>query len=303
MPTYNSEAFVAEAIESILAQTFGDFEFIIADDGSTDKTPDIIRVYAGQDERIQPFFLDHGGNPRTANFGVRMARGKWIARMDNDDVAMPHRLQAQLAWIKSTGVDMCGALAATIGRGHDVFWYPEDHEAIRRELLFRPGMLHPVVMTRAAVFKENPYNETAHLDDYEMWTRLASRCKMGNVQEILIRRRCHDGQLHIVEHEGIKSDLQKYRFRYFYEMYPRTPLRDYLALARVSDRRPLPDLGQLRRAGQWLVELARHPDPLLRKRMARRWTEACERSASLGNECETVFHEYRGQFEIDDEND
>jgi len=303
MPAYNSEVFVAEAIESILGQTFGDFEFIIADDGSTDKTPDIINEYARQDNRILPIFLEHGGGPCAANVGVRQAKGILIARMDADDIALPHRFQTQLAWIESTGVDICGALAATIGQRQDVFWYPEQHEAIRRELLFRVGLLHPVVMMRASILKENLYNENADHDDYEMWTRLALGYKMGNVPEILIKHRCHDQQSHIVECSRFRSDLQKYRFRYFYETYPHTPLPDYLALARISDRQPLTSLTELRRAGQWLVELAQYPDPLLRKKMVLRWKETCERSTALGDKCTAIYKEYIGEFHIGDNHD
>jgi hypothetical protein len=223
--------------------------------------------------------------------------------MDNDDVALPHRFRTQLAWLKSTGVDMCGALAATIGRRQGVFWYPEQHKAIQKELLFRIGLLHPTVMIRASILKENPYDENAGHDDYEMWTRLAPRYKMSNVPEILNQYRCHEQQIHIVEYKRMKSDFQRYRFRYFYALYPNTPLHNYLPLARVSDKQPLTSLGELRRAGQWLAELAHDPDPLLRKKMALRWQETLERSKALGNACEAVYREFREQFDVDGEND
>ncbi len=303
MPAYNSESFVAEAIESILGQTFGDFEFVIVDDGSTDRTADIIRDYARRDDRILPLFLEHGGSPSAANAAVGHARGAWIARMDADDVALPHRFQTQLARIRSAELDICGALAETIGLRQGVFWYPEQHEDIRRELLFRNGLAQSAVMMRACILKEHPYNTRAKLEDYEMWTRLASRYRMGNIQEALLRYRFHDQQAHMVYYRETRSDFQKYRFRYFYELYPHTPLHDYLPLARVSDKQPLTGLGELRRAGQWLVDLARSPDPLLRKKMALRWQETCERSIGLEDECEAIFQEYRKQIDVDGEND
>ncbi len=120
-----------------------------------------------------------------------------------------------------------------------MFWYPERHDAIQRELFFRLGMLQPTMIMRAGVFKSNPYNERAFFEDYEILTRLAVKHKMGNMQEILLKHRCHSRQIHIVNQALFHRDLQKYRFRYFYEKYPNTPLPDYLALARVSDKQPM----------------------------------------------------------------
>ena len=146
MPLYNCAAFVAEAIESILVQSFADFEFIIVDDGSTDGTPDTIRDYARQDKRIRPFFLEHSYAARATNIGVQHARGQWFARMDADDISLPHRLETELAWIKSTGVDVCGSQAGLFGKREGVLWFPEDHDAMQRELLFRICLPHPAVI-------------------------------------------------------------------------------------------------------------------------------------------------------------
>src|SRR5690606_25345296 len=100
MPVYNSERYLAEAIESILNQTFADFEFLIFDDGSTDRSPEIIREYARKDARIIPQFSPiNRGYVVHLNEGIRRSRGRYIARMDSDDVALSTRLELQAKFL------------------------------------------------------------------------------------------------------------------------------------------------------------------------------------------------------------
>ena len=97
MPVYNAERYVADAIRSILEQTYSHFEFIIVDDGSTDGTVKIIHKCAGRDSRVRLVYLTHGNGPSAANAGIALAQGEFIARMDADDVALPERFSIQLA--------------------------------------------------------------------------------------------------------------------------------------------------------------------------------------------------------------
>jgi glycosyltransferase involved in cell wall biosynthesis len=302
MTVYNSAVFVAEAIESILAQTFEDFEFIIVDDGSTDGSPDVIRRYASQDSRICPFFLSHGGSHSSINFGVRQASGSWTARCDHDDISLPSRLRTQLDWVHASGVDICGSSYENMGLSEERVWCPESHEAICREMLFRIVIMCGATMMRTEIAKDNAYRGNIFLDDYEWPTRMSSKALLGNVPAVLLKRRCHEQQSSRLNADRLKSDFQRYRFQYFYSRYPHTPLSDYLALVRVSDKQPMASLAELHRAGQWLVDLAQHPDPLLREKMALRWRETCERSIALGDECEAIFQKYRGHFDVYAEN-
>src|SRR5262245_1594033 len=96
MPVYNADRYVAEAVESILAQTFGDYEFLIFDDGSTDDSLAVVRKYALQDGRIKVFAKPHAGMTRCLNEGITQARGEYIARMDADDVSLETRLAEQV---------------------------------------------------------------------------------------------------------------------------------------------------------------------------------------------------------------
>ena len=284
MPVYNGADFLAESIDSILCQSYPHFEFIIVDDGSTDDSPAIIEAFAAQDRHIRPLFTSgrHAVGKQAMVDGIRLARGDWIARMDQDDIAVPDRLAMCLEWAEREGLDVCGGQVETFGDVGPTLWFPEEHEAIRVEFLFRCPILYPTVMIRTDVVKDNLHGTDCLLDDYELFSRMVQRYRLGNSSQVLLRYRRHERQTSVVRRTEVYRDFQKYRFRYFFEMYPHAHLADYLPLARVSDRLPMRTAEELQRAGRWLVELAANQGPELRQRMAERWRETCERSASLG---------------------
>lgn len=107
MSVYEGEPYLREAIESILNQTFKDFEFIIINDGSTDQSWSIIQEYTEKDQRIVPVIQDNIGLTKSLNKGISMAKGKYIARMDADDVSLPIRFETQLPWLEEKGYDLC----------------------------------------------------------------------------------------------------------------------------------------------------------------------------------------------------
>jgi glycosyltransferase involved in cell wall biosynthesis len=297
MPVYNGASYLPAAIESILGQSYSHLEFIIVDDGSTDGSAEIVSAYARDDGRIRNVCMDHGGVARALNTGTDLARGEWIARMDSDDIALPDRLAAQLDWAERNGVDICGGQVETFGAEQRIFWFPQSHDAICAELIFRPALLHPTLLLRSHILKANPYDPESTFEDYEMYTRLGARYRLGNVPRVLLKYRRHAHQTQILNEREIRRDLGRYRFRYVYSLFPDTPLPDYLALARVADRRPMTSVSELRRAGEWLIHLAALPDRTLRQRMAFRWRRTWERSAALGPECDRIFFDFQKQFE------
>jgi glycosyltransferase involved in cell wall biosynthesis len=107
MSVYEGETYLREAIESILNQTFKDFEFIIINDGSTDQSWSIIHEYAEKDQRIVPVIQDNIGLTKSLNKGISMAEGEYIARMDADDMSLPIRFETQLPWLEEKGYDLC----------------------------------------------------------------------------------------------------------------------------------------------------------------------------------------------------
>src|SRR6266540_3032517 len=149
MPMYNGEVYLREAIDSILDQTLTDFEFLILNDGSSDRSPDVVRSYA--DPRIRLVENEaQMGLVYTLDRGLDLARGTFIARMDCDDCSLPDLLARQVAFLNDhPEVGVCGAWMEAIGARAGYIWrYPTDPERIRCSLLFESALAHPSVMMR-----------------------------------------------------------------------------------------------------------------------------------------------------------
>jgi glycosyltransferase involved in cell wall biosynthesis len=200
MPVYNAERYIAEAVESILAQTFGDFEFIIIDDGSTDRSLAILQRYAAQDARIRLSSRPNGGYLIRLNEMLDEARGELIARMDADDVAMPERFAKQLDYLNAhpeVVVVSCRTLAIdSDGDPIREFCTIQDHEEIdRTHLEARHGgvMSHPGAMIRAdAIRAVGGYRaEYWPVEDMDLWLRLAEVGRLASLPERLLKYRQH----------------------------------------------------------------------------------------------------------------
>ena len=197
MPIYNCGQYLTPAIDSVLKQSFNDFELLLIDDGSTDGSLDILR--AVRDSRVQ--VIENGKNLgliATLNRGVDLAKGDYIARMDGDDICLPQRFTRQLECLQGSAIDVCGTWTSYIGSfGAKVFRYDKSHDSIKFRLLFGSALSHPTVMARAAVLKTHPYNpDYAHAEDYALWTELVkSGIQFANIPEVLFRYRKHVGQV------------------------------------------------------------------------------------------------------------
>ncbi len=218
LPVYNGEKYLAEAIESILCQTFRNFEFIIIDDGSSDRTLAIVQEYQGKDSRIRLTSRENKGLVATLNEGINLACGKWIARMDADDIALPHRFERQLQWLEQTGADICGSWVKFFGTTDKrIEKHPKTDQAIKIELLFGAPFAHPSVMMKTALVKRLRYDEAwEKAEDYDLWERAArAGWQMTNVQEVLLLYRQHATQ--ITTHTSSQNHMlsQKIRRRYW----------------------------------------------------------------------------------------
>ena len=292
MTVYNAGPYVAEAIASILAQTYAHFEFIIVDGGSTDGSAAVLAEFAGRDARIRPVFMPSYCNmSRALNIGVEMARGEWIAYMEADNISVPERFAIQLNWMRQSGVEIGGSLAWIFGAENRLFWFPESHAATRNYLLFCCAMLQTTMLIRAEIAKKHLFDEDAVFQDYEMWTRLAPHYRMGNLQQVLVKYRRHPQQ-----HSKINADLDhrdqcKFRRRYFHTLFPEATWQEYAAFDHIVERESFSNLVELERAGNWLVRLAETPDNFLRRQFAGRWLAACLGSAHLGLGCYHVHQQ------------
>lgn len=200
MSVFNGQAYLPEAIDSIIGQTFRDFEFIIIDDGSTDGTPAILADYAGREKRIRLLRQQNRGRVESLNIGIGLAAGKYVARMDADDVALPFRLEKQVGFMEeneAVGL-LGGAFELMNARGvmlRTVFPPLEDAE-IRGVLASYNPICHPTVVIRKDVGLAAGLYRKALLDadDYDLWLRISERSKLANLTEPVLRYRIHPGQ-------------------------------------------------------------------------------------------------------------
>lgn len=211
MAVYNGEKHLKQTIESILNQTFSNFEFLIVDDASTDTTPAILQQYVQKDSRLRiianPVNL---GLTKSLNKAISQARGKYIARMDDDDIALPERFQKQFEFMeRNHQVALCGCLALVIdeaGREVGRKALALNHKDIKKKLLFNNQFMHSALFFRK-VDKVGPCGLSARSDlvlydesferaqDYELVLRLAAKYPVANLLEPLIKWRFDEKSL------------------------------------------------------------------------------------------------------------
>lgn len=223
MPVYNGEKYLKEAINSILGQTYKDFELIIIDDGSTDKTPVIIESY--KDPRIRVIrHRNNVGVSLSRNEAIDRAKGKYIAMQDADDMSLPQRFEKQLAYLENkTRVGLVGTNYHVIDEtSHvtsittDVFTHPDD---VKLAEVFYNQFGQGAVMLRRDSLGGLRYNEKTRLaEDYDFFLRLSHRCDLANIKEPLYLWRSHGKSASAKNTEEIKKhaySVRDHEFDYF----------------------------------------------------------------------------------------
>ena len=222
MPVYNGEKYLKEAIDSILNQTYNNFEFIIINDGSTDRSEEIILSFS--DSRI--VYVKNPENYRlikTLNLGFSMAKGRYIARMDADDVSHPDRLLIQVDFLDhNQDYGLVGTGVNLLNSDKKQLLYHTDHASLKFALAFYCPFIHPSIMIRRDVLEGMDVvfdNQYLHAEDCELWTRLAFKTKMANIPEYLLDYRIHDAQISS-QHSDFQTDLAtKIRRKYLSEFF------------------------------------------------------------------------------------
>jgi glycosyltransferase involved in cell wall biosynthesis len=199
MSVYNGGRFLGPAIESILNQSHSDFEFIIIDDGSSDDSADIIASYRDTRLRIVTH-ADNAGLAARLNQGFALASGRYIARMDADDLSLKERFARQVSFMKAHAhVGACGTWVEVSGEGLNQRWeYPASHRTIHARLLFDCAMAHPTVMfDRMRLQKARLSYDSSYpcAQDYDLWCRAVDDLSLANIPEVLLVRRLHAGQV------------------------------------------------------------------------------------------------------------
>ncbi len=197
MPVYNGEKYLREAIESILNQTYRDFEFLIINDGSTDGSPQLIESY--DDPRIR--VVNNESNIKliaTLNKGLKIARGEYVARMDCDDISLSRRLEKQVMYLdQHPEVGVLGCRIRNIDASGDFISEPKrplTHICNMWVLLFEPSVMHPSVIYRKDIVERvNGYSEEAlHSEDYDLWSKLSRVTEIRQLDDVLVYLRKHN---------------------------------------------------------------------------------------------------------------
>ena len=201
LPVWNAERFLAQAIESVLRQTFRSFELIVIDDGSTDRSGEIADGFARASPQVVTLHTEHRGIAHALNTGVAAAHSSYVARMDADDISDPSRLEKQIAFLEAH--PECVAVGANVdvidddGEVIGAMRFPATHAGIVQALISgaSPAVAHPaMVMRKSAVLAAGGYREE-HVpsEDLDLWLRLIEFGEMANLSEPLLQYRRHLG--------------------------------------------------------------------------------------------------------------
>jgi glycosyltransferase involved in cell wall biosynthesis len=213
MSVHNVKRFVREATESIFAQTYRDFEFLTVDDGSTDGSLEILAEAAKKDARLKIITNETNlGLTRSLNKALQQAQGVYIARMDADDVALPERLEKQLAFLEThPDITMVGTAYEWIDEQNVVIGKKKvlsDPNALHKILIRTNPFLHGSIMIRKEVLdRAGGYDERyKKAQDYELWLRLSSACLFANLPDILMQKRMTKQMI------SFKSECEQIRY-------------------------------------------------------------------------------------------
>lgn len=229
MPVYNTEKYLSEAIASILNQTYDNFEFIIIDDASTDRSLSIIRKFINIDSRIRLIRNETNlGISRSRNLGIAVAKGDYIAVMDSDDVSLPERFKKQILFLD------CNPKVGVLGTNYliiDELGNVTNHPKITQEssrvwwgLFFFNQIVHPSVMMRRSIFSDFNIRYEESLSsalDYDLWFQVIPHFEIRNLDERLHLYRLHSQNISVVkqeEQENNAATILKFRTEGFLNM-------------------------------------------------------------------------------------
>jgi glycosyltransferase involved in cell wall biosynthesis len=302
MPVYNGERHLAEAIDSILAQNYRDFEFIIINDGSTDGSESIILSYS--DPRIR--YVKNETNIRliaTLNKGLDLARGKYIARMDADDISLPKRFSEQLAFLEQNpDVGVVGTWFNSFGSVDSIVKYPTNDSDIKYMALYQCPFCHPSVMLRASTIRDNALRysmDYPHAEDYEFWLQMARVSKLSNLPKVLFKYRIHQESISKKEattQHNLSLDIRR---MFFLEVGVKATDEELDLLRKMCYRCNDLRLSELKVVGRMLRSLidanqrSRYMDQQhLANVLGNAWFNLCTNHAHLGSEVRTIYSSF-----------
>ena len=293
MPVYNNAAYLREAIDSILGQTLRNLEFLIIDDGSSDESPQIVESYA--DARIR--LIRHESNLgliESLNQGLDLARGKYVARMDGDDISSAARLATQVSFMESNpSVGVCGTWAVMSGKAAQrPLRHPLTHDEIRAKLLFECALAHPSVILDRKQFEHAGlrYDQRfPRVEDYALWVRCAESTRLANIGRTLLTYRMHEtsvGSLHKDEQNAVASVVRAGQLENLGIQVSPAEQKIHDSL---SQREYGLDRAYVEASEEWLMKLqranrrhGRYAEPAFSRALADRWFGLCAAGVSRG---------------------
>ncbi len=299
LPVYNAEKFIVSAIESVLAQDFKNFELLVINDGSTDESEQLIKKIV--DPRI--VYIKNATNIgliATLNKGIDAALGKYIARMDADDISMSTRFELQVAFLENNlEIGLCGtSFFSWDGLNKDLKTLPSNAEEIKSELLFRNVIAHPTVMMRKKVLIENALRysmDALNAEDYDLWTRMARVTSIANLPLPLLLYRVHAMQVTQTQKEQKEATRHKIMWNYFswFGLLPSGAEKEIHI--HISDGKSKGSLAFLEAAEAWLKKIEKTVSEsgkintnAIEKVIGNYWLKVCENSG-LGWEAKRKF--------------
>lgn len=291
MSVHNGEKYLKEAIESILNQTFKDFEFLIVNDGSTDSSKEIIFSY--NDPRI--VYVENETNiglTKSLNKGLKLAKGEYIARMDADDISLPERLEEQVEFMdQHPDIGICGARLRLIGGGRN--WkMPSESDLIKASMIFFNPLFHPTVIIRKKILDDNnlKYDESfRYAQDYELWSRIKNFTDFHNIQKSLVLYRISGDRITKKSSGQQKSNAAKVSERLVDELGISLSEEEKLLQSQIFEKKIERTKNSFKRVEEWLLKLKAHNDKngiyekkIFDKALSDYWLLVCGLWAKLG---------------------
>ncbi len=303
MPVYNAEKFVAAAIQSILDQTFPDFELLVIDDGSTDNSAAIIKSF--RDDRI--VYTKNETNLKlitTLNKGLELANGKYIVRLDADDLATETRIQDQVEFMEANPkVGLSGTWYEAFGSVSSIGKNPISNAEIRYMSFYQCPIIHPSTIFRTSVIRENNlrYNMGfPHAEDYELWGQFAEVSELANIPKALLKYRVHENNISKLQNETQKYNSYRIKKQLFQKVGVTASDHDLDLFQKMNHQVNILKLTELDRLGVLISKMlegnveSQYLDQawfadLLRKK----WFETCENHSYYGFSVWKLYWKYQ----------
>jgi glycosyltransferase involved in cell wall biosynthesis len=294
IPAFNAAPWVGAALRSVARQQDTSMEIILVDDGSTDATVELASTAMVGVSNFKLIRSEHNlGIVAALNRGIDEARGRYIARMDADDLCMPNRFARQIDFLETTRTDLCGSWFTEFGQGfpRNVRW-PHAQTAVHAAMMFQNAICHPTVMARREVMQELRYREGYRLaEDYDLFSRACGAYRLANVPAVLLRYRRHPRQSTQAKRSSMEDVTRRIRIealrRQGFDPSPEEQRLHNLIRAPSS----IYDADDLQGIENWLLKLhLAQQDQVARQVIASQWIRACIRAAPLRH---VMWHAFR----------